>query len=153
MVLRIFIVALRSRDRYVFMRQSLQYWTFSIKTVNFETYFLKNENPFRKTRVPLFSKIENILRLKTKLLHIKLLCQNPMLRQIEWGVQNGPIPKNGVLPVTTSFFLKFCFSLGTSYKELIWYTNHTNVDIHTFRNSWSFIWGYIFLWVSLRWII
>ena len=27
--------------------------------------------------------------------------------------------KNGVLPVTTLFFLKFCFSLRASYKELI----------------------------------
>ena len=29
--------------------------------------------------------------------------QKPMLRQIEWEVQNGPIKKNGVLPVTTLF--------------------------------------------------
>ena len=41
-----------------------------------------------------------------------------MLRQIEWGVQNGPFTKNGALPVTTSFFGKFCFSLRTWYKEL-----------------------------------
>ena len=27
-----------------------------------------------------------------------------MLRQIEWGVKDGPIKKNGVLPVTTFFF-------------------------------------------------
>ena len=39
-----------------------------------------------------------------------------MLRQIEWGVQNGPITKNQVLLVTTLFFRKFCFSLRTSYK-------------------------------------
>ena len=31
-------------------------------------------------------------------------------------VQNGPITKNGVLPVTTLFFRKFCFSLRISYK-------------------------------------
>ena len=42
-----------------------------------------------------------------------------MLRQIEWEVQTGPIIKNGVLPVTTLFFRKFCFSLRTSYNELI----------------------------------
>ena len=29
-----------------------------------------------------------------------------MLRHSEWEVQNGPIPKNGVLPLTTLFFLK-----------------------------------------------
>ena len=27
-----------------------------------------------------------------------------MLEQIEWGVQNGPITKNGVLPLTNLFF-------------------------------------------------
>ena len=36
--------------------------------------------------------------------HTELTCQNPILRQIEWGVQNGPITKNGLLPLTTSFF-------------------------------------------------
>ena len=40
--------------------------------------------------------------------------QKLMLRQIEWGVQNGPIKKNEVWPVTTLFFKKFCFNLGTS---------------------------------------
>ena len=42
-----------------------------------------------------------------------------MLRKIEWGVQNGLVTKKGVLPVTTLFFRKLCFSLRTSYKELI----------------------------------
>ena len=62
----------------------------------------------------------SVLRLKTQHLYTKLLCQKPMLRQIEWGIQNEPITKNGVLPVTV-FFWKFCFTLRTSYKELIWY--------------------------------
>ena len=42
-----------------------------------------------------------------------------MLRQLEWGVQNGPITKEGILPVTTLFSQKFCFSLRTLYKQLI----------------------------------
>ena len=37
--------------------------------------------------------------MKTQLFHTELPCQNPMLRQIEWGVQNGPITKNRVLPL------------------------------------------------------
>ena len=32
--------------------------------------------------------------------------QKPILRQTEWGVQNGPITKNEDLPVTTLLFLK-----------------------------------------------
>ena len=83
---------------------------------NFETIFLKNANSLQKTRA-LFQL--QVLRLKTQHFHTNLLCQKPMLRQIEWGVQNRPITKNGVLPVTSSFFRKFCFSLRTSHKELI----------------------------------
>ena len=44
--------------------------------------------------------------------HAKLLCQKPILRHIEWGVQNGSITKNGVLPVTIIFW-KICFILRT----------------------------------------
>ena len=35
--------------------------------------------------------------------HTKLPYQNPMLRQTEWLVRNGPITKNRVLLVTTFF--------------------------------------------------
>ena len=73
-----------------------------------------------------------------------MLCQKLMLRQIECSVQNRPIIKKGVLPVTPFLFRKFCFSLGTWYKELIWCTNHPKVHIHTFRKRWSFIRRYIF---------
>ena len=42
-----------------------------------------------------------------------------MLRQIEWAVQNEPITKNGVLPVTNYLIGKYYFILKASYKELI----------------------------------
>ena len=42
--------------------------------------------------------------MKVQHFHIKLPSQNPMLRQIERGEQNGPIIKNGLLSLTTSFF-------------------------------------------------
>ena len=54
------------------------------------------------------------------------------------------ITKNGVLPVTTLFFWKFCFSWRTSYKELIWCTNDPNAHIRTFCKRWSFIWRCFF---------
>ena len=47
-------------------------------------------------------------------------------------------------------FLKFCFILRTSYKELIWCTNNPNADICPFCERWSFIWRWFSLWVSLR---
>ena len=73
---------------------------------NFETDFLENENFFQKTG--LLFLVESI-RIENAHFHTKLPYQRPMLRQIEWRVQNGPITKNDVLPVTTLFFLKFCF--------------------------------------------
>ena len=85
-----------------------------------------------------------LLRLKTHHFHTKLSCQKPMLRQIEWGVQNGPTTKNGVLPVTALFFWKFYFSLRTFFKVFILCPNYTNVHIHTFHKRWSFIWGCVF---------
>ena len=30
-----------------------------------------------------------------------------MLRQVEWGVENGPMTKNGILPATSLFFKNF----------------------------------------------
>ena len=43
------------------------------------------------------------------------------------------------------FCWKFCFSLRTSYRDLIWCTSNPNTHIGTFGKRWSFIWRYIFL--------
>ena len=43
------------------------------------------------------------------------------------------------------FFWKFCFSIRTCYKELIWSSNYPNICIHTFCKHWSFHWGCFFL--------
>ena len=60
-----------------------------------------------------------VLRLKTQHFHTEPPWQKPMLRQPEWRVQNGPITKNGVLPLTT-IPLKIQFQyIRNSYKELI----------------------------------
>ena len=75
----------------------------------------------------------------------KLPYQKPMLRQINRMVStNGPITKNGVLPVTTLFFSKICFTLRALYKELILFSNYSNVHICTFCKRWSFIWQCFF---------
>ena len=41
------------------------------------------------------TKITKIRRLKMQHFHTKLPCEKPMLRLIEWGVQNEPIAKSG----------------------------------------------------------
>ena len=121
------------KDRHVFMWQS-------VKVSNvFNTS--TGKEIFRKTKYFLKKLEYRFLVESTKNFHTKLACQKPMLRQIEWRVQNGPITKKGVLPATTLFFWKFCFSLKTWYKELIWCTNHPNVHIQIFQRRWNFIWG------------
>ena len=112
-----------------------QYFDFTIN-------FLDNENLFQKTGVSLFWL--KVLRLKLHHFHTKLPCQELTLTQIEWGVQNAPITKNGVLSITTLFLRIFCFSLRTPYKELILCANSLNVNIHIFRRRWSFIGGCFF---------
>ena len=87
--------------------------------------------------------------MKTQHFHTKRLCQKPILRQMECGVQNSPITKN---EVDYFFFRKFCFSFRTSYKELIWCNNHPNV--HTFilfESVRGIFKGAFSLWVSLGW--
>ena len=67
-----------------------------------------------------------------------------MLRPTVWWIQNGSITRNGVLPVTILFFWIFCFSLRTSYKELISFTNDPNGHVRTFCKCYSFIWRCFF---------
>ena len=57
--------------------------------------FLNNWSTVFQLKVP---------RLKAQHFRAKMFCQKSMLRQIDWGVKNGPISKNGVLPVTALFF-------------------------------------------------
>ena len=63
---------------------------------NFETDFLEKENFLEKNWRTVFEL--NALSLKRHHFHL------PMVRQIEWELQNGPITENRVLPVTNLFF-------------------------------------------------
>ena len=55
--------------------------------------------------------------------------------------------KKEVLPVATLLFWKFCFSLRTSYKELIWYTSNPNAYVTSAGISLDSAFS---LWVSLK---
>ena len=69
---------------------------------NFETSFLKNGRLFLKNQSTPFQL--KVLRLKRQNYYTKLPYQKPVLREIEWDVQNGPIIKSRVLLVTVLFF-------------------------------------------------
>ena len=42
--------------------------------------------------------------MKAQHFHAELPSQDPLLRQMEWEVQNGPITKKELLPMATSDF-------------------------------------------------
>ena len=118
MVFGIFKINL-SRDWRVFMWESLEILdVFNILTL--KKIFWKTKAFFKKQGYRFLLKV---LRLKTQHFHTKCMDKSE---------------KNEVSSVTTLFFRTFCFSLRTSYKELIWCTNYPNFHIHTFRKRWSF---------------
>ena len=66
------------------------------KMLTLKKRFLKSYNFFQKPG--------GLFLVQSTMNQKRMLRQKPMLRQIEWGVQNRPITKNGRLPPTTSFF-------------------------------------------------
>ena len=53
--------------------------------------------------------------------------------------------KEGSFANSCLIILRFCFSLRTSYKELIWCSNDPNAHIATFCKHWRFMWRCYFL--------
>ena len=129
-VLGIFKIALRSQS----MKVSKVFNTLTLKQIFWraKTFLKKLEYRF------------SVEATKIKTTPFPLKTALPMLRQIGWWLQNGPITKSGLLPVTTSFFGKICSSSRTSWKELIWFTNDSNITIRSFRQRWSLILGCFF---------
>ena len=121
MVLEIFKIALYLRDRHVFMWQSLEILN------DFNTLATKMKTFFNNWSSYLVEKIKS----ERASFPYKTAISEAHVKIIEWRVQNGSITKNWVLPGTTLFFWKFCFSLRASYKELIWCTNDRNAHIPT----------------------
>ena len=88
MALGTFKMTLRLRDWHIFMWQSLKILNISnaltLKQVFWKTKTFSEKLAYR------------FLVVKVHYFHSKLLCQKPMLRQIEWGVKKGPITKTAV---------------------------------------------------------
>ena len=105
----IFKKALYLRDRHIIFYVKITGYFERFQCFNYEKSFLKSKKK-RKTGVPLkyYCWQHNI--------SIQNWPAKKILRQIEWGVQNGPITENAVLPLTPQFFWNFYFSLGISYK-------------------------------------
>ena len=91
-----------------------------------------------------------VLPLKVWHFRTKLPSQKPMLRQIESGVQNGPITKNTDLPVAILFLWKLRFSIRVNLKYLP--TIEMSVFI-LFLIAGVLFEGVFSLWVSLKLIL
>ena len=104
-------------------------------TLTFKQIFWKTKAFFKKLEYSFFvesTKIENAL------FPYKTGISDTRMVSTKWTYHKE------LLPVTTLFFWNFCFSLRTSYKELIWRPNHPNVHIRIFCKRWSFIWRCFF---------
>ena len=139
MVLGIFKIALRLRDRHVLMWQSvdiLNVFNTSILKLIFwktKTFFKKLENCFLVEN----TKIESTsFPYKTAISQANVKT-NRMVNTKWTYHKERSFPSNYI-------FWKFCFSFRTSYKELIWCTNDPNANIRTFCKRWSFIWRSFF---------
>ena len=130
----------QNRDWHVFIWRSLKIFNV-FNTLTLKPIFSKTKTFFKKLEYRFLvesTRIENVT------FPYKTVLPEANVKTNRMGLQNGPIVKNGVLPVTTLVFRKKNLSLRISYKELIWCTNHPNVHIHTFRKGLSFIWGSLF---------
>ena len=85
----------------MFLCDNVNLYVKVFNTFNFETNFLENKTFFEKLE---YRFLVESTKLKTHHFHTKLPHQKPMLRQIEWWLQNGPVKKNGLLPVNNLFF-------------------------------------------------
>ena len=142
-VLGIFKVALRLRDRHVFMwrpQEILNVFT----TLYLKLIFWKTETFFKKLAYHFLVRSTNIESVifshKTALLEANVKAGR--VGSTKWTYHKGrSFSSNYVI------FLKILFQSMNSSKELISCTNYPDGHIHTY-NRWSFIWRRFSLWVS-----
>ena len=80
--------------------------------LNFETSFFWKKTLFEKLDCRFL--VESTTIENTTFPYKTPLSKVSVKRKIEWGVQNGPITKNAVLPLTALLFWKLNLILRTS---------------------------------------
>ena len=115
-----------------FTRRSLEILHI-FNTLTSKQIFWKTANFFKKLKYHFL--VESTKIEKAQHFHTIMPCQMPILKQIEWGVQNGPITKNGVWRVTNLFFWKFWFSLTLSWQRPLPYRNQS-IDLLCKSMDW-----------------
>ena len=79
-------------------------------TLTLKQIFWKTKNFFKKLE---YSFLVETTEIENASFPFKTALPETMLRQIEWQLQNGPITKGGVLPVSLLFFGENFFSFRT----------------------------------------
>ena len=124
MVLGIFKIALRLRDRHDFMWQPVEV-SDVFNTLTLEQIFWKTKTFFKKLEYRFFvesSEIENTS------FSFKTALSETNVQTNRMTTTKRPITNSGVLPVATLFFWKIFSSFRTSSKESIWCTSNPNVQ-------------------------
>ena len=134
-VLGIFKIALRLRDRNVFMWQSVKVLNV-FNTLTLIQIFWKTKTFFKKLEYRFLvesTKIENAsLPYKTAISETNIKTNNTVNRKWTYHKERS---------FASNFFIfwKFCFSLRTSYKKFTWCTNKPKVHKRTFCKHCSFV--------------
>ena len=141
MVLAIFKIALRLRDRHVLVWQSLEIFNV-FNTVNLKQIFWKKNTSMKKLLEHRFlfesTKIENATFLY-KIAISETTIKTNRLGSIKWTYHER---RN----FASNYFIfwKYDFYIRNFCKELILYTNYPNFYSNTFRKRCGFILGYFF---------
>ena len=135
MVLGIFKIALCLGDRHVFIWQSVEilnvFNTLTLKKIFWKTKaFFKNLN---------YRFLVESTKIVNASFPYKTTISEGNVKTNKMVSTNWTYHKEWSL-ASNYLFLKFTFSLRTSYKELIWCTNDSDVDIGNFCKRWCFIW-------------
>ena len=114
--------------------------------------FWKTKKLFQKTEVTLkiSSRVEELVeskKIEKTAFRYKTARSETNVKKNKLGVQKGPITKNKVLSVTNSIFWKFCFSITTSYKELILFITSQMPTFLLFVGIWVLFKGVFSMWV------
>ena len=101
-MLAIFKIVSRLRDRHVFIdNQNKSFKRFQYFERNLKEIFWKTKTFFKKLG---YCFLVETTRIENNDFNSNLRSQQPMLRQIEWRLQNAPVTKSGVWPATALSF-------------------------------------------------
>ena len=141
MALGIFKIAFRLKDGHVFMRQLVEVLNdFSILTLKQISW--KTRTFFKKLG---YRFLVESTKIEKASFPYKTAISNPDVKTNRIDSTKWTYHKEWSLAISCLIILRFCFSLRTSYKELIWCCNDPNAHTATFCKHWRFIWRCYFL--------